>query len=103
MRDLKRMGVLLVMLSVGGLIGCGEEEECDNGTPACNTSIVTCCSTTQCHYEVKGRTFNCIGLSNCDSAATQAVNAACGAAAPDTLARALMDAAAARVATQRGF
>src|SRR5687768_6259711 len=91
-RDLKRLGLLVVFLLVGGLIGCSEDEECAD-TAACGTNIETCCTSSQCHYTVNGRKFNCNGT-NCDSAAVQAVNAACGANAPDAQARALIKAAA---------
>ena len=76
-RDLQRIVLLVAVLVGGGLSGCGAvKDQCTSQT-ACSQSIQTCCSASACHYVVAGRTFNCNGT-NCDSAATQAVNAACG-------------------------
>ena len=100
-RDLKRIGLLFVfVLSIGGLAGCGgEDEECLDDA-VCGTNIETCCTSSECHYTVEGRRYNCNGT-NCDSAAVQAVNAACGANPSDAQARALIKAAADAVESRR--
>jgi hypothetical protein len=76
-RELRRIVLLLAVVVGGGLSGCkADKEQCESQT-ACSQSVQTCCSADSCKYVVAGRTFNCSGT-NCDSAATQAVNAACG-------------------------
>jgi hypothetical protein len=77
-RNLGRVVLLAAVAAVlGGLGGCAKEKESCNASTTCSQSVQTCCTSSACHYTVAGRTFNCNGT-NCDSAAVQAVNAACG-------------------------
>jgi hypothetical protein len=78
-RNLMRAVLLgAIVVVAGGLSGCtpAEEESCNTMT-TCSQSVQTCCSTDQCYYSLNGRRFNRNGT-NCDSAASQLVAAACG-------------------------
>ena len=100
MRNFKRVGLVVTMLLIGGLIGCSENEECEDVDVGCAVDVETCCTASQCSYTVRGQKFNCNGT-NCESAAGRAVTAACGASAPDTQARVLIKAAAEAVESRR--
>jgi hypothetical protein len=75
-RDLVKVLLAGAIVVVAGAACTAEKESCNSST-TCSQSVQTCCTSTQCKYVVAGRTFNCNGT-NCDSAAVQAVNAACG-------------------------
>jgi hypothetical protein len=82
-----RRGMLLFSLAVavGVWSGCAAQESCQSDT-TCGQSVQTCCTDSSCYYTVRGQRFNCSGT-NCNSAASQAVRAACGRKAePDAVA-----------------
>jgi len=101
MQNFRRVGLLVTMLLVGGLVGCGEKEECESDV-TCGRSFEVCCKGEDCNIKVGSQTFRCASATNCDSAIVQAAFALC-ANSPDEAKAALQRSAAQALAGSRSF